>query len=176
MLRVYKIQSVARERKKEKKEKIGREKGEGKILVDIFKLDIFEYAPSNESNLVERELQHLSSSDSPIFVPYLLSSLPSFLSFFFFLIRAHQRKTRGEEKKIAVKSKDAAIAIETRRGESRPRPFKRIPFKLSKRARNVLLIRELAGRKLRGQSSPSCWREPAILQLENRCLLYKETS
>lgn len=43
-MRVYKIQSVARERKKEKKEKIGREKGEGKILVDIFKLDIFEYA------------------------------------------------------------------------------------------------------------------------------------
>ena len=175
MLRVYKIQSVSRE-KKRKKRKNWERKGGGKNSSGYFQVGYFR---------VRHQMNQTSSNEScntsrVQIRPYLfhISSppfLPSFLSFFF-LIRAHQRKTRGEEKKIAVKSKDAAIAIETRRGESRPRPFKRIPFKLSKRARNVLLIRELAGRKLRGQSSPSCWREPAILQLENRCLLYKETS
>lgn len=41
--RVQNTICIQREKKKKKK-KLGEKRGEGKILVDIFKLDIFEYA------------------------------------------------------------------------------------------------------------------------------------
>lgn len=134
--------SVAREREKKrgKKGKIGRGKdGEEKILVGILKFDIFEYAiESNHRIRVPTPLQFRP----PIFVPSP-SPLPPSVLFFFFNARpsARSKENQGEEKKIAAKSKNVPIAIERCCGIT-VLPFEALPFKLSKRARNVL-IREL---------------------------------
>lgn len=141
--------SVARERERkkgEKKGKIGRGKdGGGKNSSGYFEVRYFRVRhrikPSNQS-----------SNTSPVQAAHICS-IPfpsaSFHSFFFFNARpsARSKENQGEEKKIAAKSKNVPIAIERCCGIT-ALPFEALPFKLSKRARNVL-IRELPGQTTR---------------------------
>ena len=142
--------SVARERERkkgEKKGKIGRGKdGGGKNSSGYFEVRYFRVRhrikPSNQSsNTSPVQAAHICS------IPFPSASFHSF----FFLMRAHprdQRKTRGKKKKSQRNPRTSRSRSKGVAESRKVLPFEALPFKLSKRARNVL-IRELPGQTTR---------------------------